>query len=202
MTPLTLSLRQRKLVHYLQFQSAYTTGQELASQLQVSARTIRNDIAEINQILNGTGIRIASKRSEGYLLVSSNQDQLKELSRTSSSFLSSAIRVPSFLWGHNLTIVQERFRNQAGLHLEIAVTENSLFPVTHNFHATIHRKRINCLCRGRRKRKAKITISCAIDSGNRHPVSIQRTDFPAHPRLSERSTGHGAQGAFSSFDTA
>ena len=31
MTPLTLSLRQRKLVHYLQFQSAYTTGQELAS---------------------------------------------------------------------------------------------------------------------------------------------------------------------------
>lgn len=62
MTPLTLSLRQRKLVHYLQLQSAYTTGQELASQLQVSARTIRNDIAEINQILNGTGIRIASKR--------------------------------------------------------------------------------------------------------------------------------------------
>lgn len=51
MTPLTLSLRQRKLVHYLQLQSAYTTGQELASQLQVSARTIRNDIAEINQIL-------------------------------------------------------------------------------------------------------------------------------------------------------
>lgn len=50
MTPLTLSLRQRKLVHYLQLQSAYTTGQELASQLQVSARTIRNDIAEINQI--------------------------------------------------------------------------------------------------------------------------------------------------------
>lgn len=93
MTPLTLSLRQRKLVHYLQLQSAYTTGQELASQLQVSARTIRNDIAEINQILNGTGIRIASKRSEGYLLVSSNQDQLKELSRTSSSFLSRDERV-------------------------------------------------------------------------------------------------------------
>ena len=79
MTPLTLSLRQRKLVHYLQLQSAYTTGQELASQLQVSARTIRNDIAEINQILNGTGIRIASKRSEGYLLVIQQPGPVKRI---------------------------------------------------------------------------------------------------------------------------
>ena len=41
MNDLSLSLRQRKLIHYLQQKnSVYTTGEELAGHLHVSARTI------------------------------------------------------------------------------------------------------------------------------------------------------------------
>ncbi|MDE6830996.1 MAG: HTH domain-containing protein, partial [Lachnospiraceae bacterium] len=48
MESLMLSLRQRKLLHYLKSRKLYTTGEELANHLHVSSRTIRNDITEIN----------------------------------------------------------------------------------------------------------------------------------------------------------
>ena len=63
MNDLSLSLRQRKLIHYLQQKnSVYTTGEELAGHLHVSARTIRNDINELNQSLTDTGVQITSKK--------------------------------------------------------------------------------------------------------------------------------------------
>lgn len=60
MESLMLSLRQRKLLHYLKSRKLYTTGEELANHLHVSSRTIRNDITEINDALRSYGIRVVS----------------------------------------------------------------------------------------------------------------------------------------------
>lgn len=88
MEDLTLTLRQRKLLHYLQHHRSYITGEVLAGQLSVSSRTIRTDVTEINQRLADRGIHIDSKRSAGYLLLADNENDLKKLSQTNSSFLS------------------------------------------------------------------------------------------------------------------
>ena len=49
MDKLNLTLRQRKLLHMIQEQTTYITGNELAQQLNVSPRTIRNDVVAINK---------------------------------------------------------------------------------------------------------------------------------------------------------
>ena len=54
MDTLSLSLRQRQLIHFLQLRTTYTTGEELAEHLHVSSRTIRHDIIEINDSLKNT----------------------------------------------------------------------------------------------------------------------------------------------------
>lgn len=93
MQSLPLSLRHRKLLHYLQHNTGFVTGEELATHLNVSARTIRNDVTEINQILSGLDIRIASKRSSGYKIEAKSLKELNELNQTSSSFLSREDRI-------------------------------------------------------------------------------------------------------------
>ena len=82
-----LTLRQRQLLHDLQQESDYITGQTLASRLRVSARTIRNDVAEMNLVLSDTGISIISKHRFGYLLKTENPEMLNRLTRSSISFL-------------------------------------------------------------------------------------------------------------------
>ncbi len=93
MESLMLSLRQRKLLHYLQSQKTHTTGDDLAGYLRVSSRTIRNDITELNDVLERYGIQIISKRSIGYRLESENPEALQRLNQASSSFLSRDERV-------------------------------------------------------------------------------------------------------------
>lgn len=93
MESLALTLRQRKLLHYLQSQKGYTTGEQLARHLHVSSRTIRNDVTDLNAALEPYGIRIHSKRSIGYCIESREPAALKELSQASSSFLSRDERV-------------------------------------------------------------------------------------------------------------
>ena len=88
-----LTLRQRKLINYLQHKTDFVTGEELAGHLLVSARTIRSDIAEINQKLESHHIQILSKRSIGYLLQAEDSAALKELSRSNVTFLSRDDRV-------------------------------------------------------------------------------------------------------------
>jgi lichenan operon transcriptional antiterminator len=88
-----LLLRQRKLLHTIQNQHNYITGEKLANQLQVSSRTIRNDINEINKKLSNFGIQIVSKRSLGYILSAENEENLKELNQTSNLFLTRDDRV-------------------------------------------------------------------------------------------------------------
>ena len=88
-----LTLRQRKLLHYLQQQKSYTTGEDLAGHLHVSARTIRNDVNEINQLIKNSGVHITSKRSWGYILEFETINDLKQLSQSSNSFLSRDERI-------------------------------------------------------------------------------------------------------------
>lgn len=88
-----LNLRQRKLLNYIQHRTDYVTGEELAKLLHVSARTIRNDITEMNHLLADWGIHIHSKRSWGYRLTAEDDALLKELSQTGQSFLSREDRI-------------------------------------------------------------------------------------------------------------
>ena len=93
MEDLSLSLRHRKLIYFLQNQNTYVTGEVLGTYFHVSARTIRNDITEINSILSNTGIQISSKRSSGYIIEPENKEKLKKLTKISSSFLSRDERI-------------------------------------------------------------------------------------------------------------
>lgn len=88
-----LSLRKRKLLDYLKNSKEYVTSSTLAEYLQVSARTIRNDINEINENLQSFGIQILSKPSVGYLLFCENESSLKKLNQVSSNFLSREDRI-------------------------------------------------------------------------------------------------------------
>lgn len=68
MEPITLSLRQRKILNLIQNHTSHITGQALAKQLDVSVRTIRSDIVEINASLAPYDARISAERSKGYYL--------------------------------------------------------------------------------------------------------------------------------------
>jgi lichenan operon transcriptional antiterminator len=88
-----LSLRQKKLLNFLQSQTAFIISAELAKFLHVSPRTIRNDIAEINQELSKSEIQIISKKRKGYRLIAENQEVLQQFKQTNSPFLTREDRV-------------------------------------------------------------------------------------------------------------
>lgn len=98
MEPLSLSLRQRKILNYLQQKTTYTTGEELAGYLQVSSRTIRNDVIVINETLVSKGIRIISKRRWGYALEADDRNLLIKLNQSNNSFLSREDRIRYILF--------------------------------------------------------------------------------------------------------
>lgn len=82
MKSIILSLRQRKLMNLIQNQTSHITGQALAKQLNVSPRTIRNDIVEINQTLTACNAKISAKRSKGYFLECSDLASFQEQFKT------------------------------------------------------------------------------------------------------------------------
>ena len=88
-----LTLRQRMLLNHLQHAHDYVTGIELSRLLNVSSRTIRNDISEINLHLKDCGVTIVSKNSFGYLLQADNTANLRALTQTSSSLISRPERI-------------------------------------------------------------------------------------------------------------
>lgn len=98
MQQIILSLRQRKILHSLKYKNEYITGEELAIELNVSSRTIRNDINEINNLLKDYGIAIESKRSVGYLLKAKDSDQLAHILKINDSFLSRDDRIRYILY--------------------------------------------------------------------------------------------------------
>ncbi len=63
-----LHARQRKLLSLLNEQKKMITGVELAYKMEVSDRTIRNDILELNKVLKDINVNIKSIRGKGYIL--------------------------------------------------------------------------------------------------------------------------------------
>lgn len=90
---LPLSIRQRSLLYCLHHVSGYVTGDKLSKHLGVSPRTIRNEVAEINVLLQGSGVRITSKHSFGYIIEAQNADEFKGLTQAGESCISKAERL-------------------------------------------------------------------------------------------------------------
>lgn len=88
-----LTLRQKKLLHILQEQHTYITGAAIARQLRVSPRTIRNDVAGLNESLAPFHASVSSEMSKGYLLSAANPELIQKLSRLDSAFQSRDDRV-------------------------------------------------------------------------------------------------------------
>ena len=93
MDKLNLSLRQRKLLHMIQEQTTYITGNELAKQLGVSPRTIRSDIVEINQNILPYQAEIHSERSKGYLYTAENPEIIQQLNQIDTAFFTKEDRI-------------------------------------------------------------------------------------------------------------
>lgn len=93
MKTVTLSLRQRKLLNLIQNQTSHITGKALAKQLNVSPRTIRSDIAEINHALTACGARISAERSKGYFLECPDMPSFLEQFKADDLFLTREDRI-------------------------------------------------------------------------------------------------------------
>ena len=89
----SLSLRQRQLLNYLQQNNDYITGIELSKKLHVSARTIRNDVKDINDKLIDTKTKIVSKHSFGYKIECKNEEEFEKILRVGESFISRTERI-------------------------------------------------------------------------------------------------------------
>lgn len=81
MKSLDLTLRQRKILYLIQSSTDFITSKALADELHVSSRTIRNDIVEMNKILEPFNTTIVSQNSKGFLFQSENPEKIKQLSR-------------------------------------------------------------------------------------------------------------------------
>lgn len=74
-----ISSRQRQLLGILNGKHTVTPGRELAEELGVSPRTIRQLVSELGAILDGDVVRIRSIASKGYLLDVADRKRFHEL---------------------------------------------------------------------------------------------------------------------------
>lgn len=86
MENLALSLRQRKILYTIQQQDSYITGKALADMFKVTARTVRNDIVEINHMLKPYQAEILSVQSKGYLFQAENPEEISQMNRIDHAF--------------------------------------------------------------------------------------------------------------------
>ena len=93
MAKLNLPLRQRKLLHLMQEQTTYITGNELARQLNVSPRTIRSDIVEINRNIHVYHAKILSERSKGYLYYAEDPELIQKMNQIDTAFFTKEDRI-------------------------------------------------------------------------------------------------------------
>lgn len=68
MKPQPLPRRQRKLLALLRAQHKIVTSKELAAQMEVSDRTIRNDVQVLNEVLAACDAKIETIRGKGLIL--------------------------------------------------------------------------------------------------------------------------------------
>lgn len=81
MKTIDLTLRQRKILYMIQSSTDFVTSKSLADELHVSSRTIRNDIVEMNKILEPYNTRIISQNSKGFLFESDNPEKINQLTK-------------------------------------------------------------------------------------------------------------------------
>lgn len=93
MENITLPIRQRKLLRILNEQRGIITGIELGRKMEVSDRTIRNDILDLNKILKNINVHIKSIRGKGYILNATDNSILQKLIYTEDSLLTQEDRV-------------------------------------------------------------------------------------------------------------
>lgn len=93
MEQINLTLRQRKILNILQGKNSYLTGAELARQLNVTVRTIRNDVATINSVLEPYHVRIDSFHSKGYSLSPEASSRIPSLVKIDTVFFTKEDRV-------------------------------------------------------------------------------------------------------------
>ncbi|MFV0392778.1 MAG: BglG family transcription antiterminator [Coprobacillaceae bacterium] len=74
-----LSLRQLKLLSYLQQQKKYISGAQLSKQFNVSSKTIRNDIHSIILNTSSNKLEIEALPSKGFLLHIYDENYLEQL---------------------------------------------------------------------------------------------------------------------------
>ncbi|MFD1415035.1 BglG family transcription antiterminator [Oceanobacillus jeddahense] len=76
---LLLNKREIKILHLLSNSKDMHTGQEIALFLNVSSRTVRNDIKNLNTLLPKYHAKIISQKGKGYELIVKNEDTFREL---------------------------------------------------------------------------------------------------------------------------
>ncbi|WP_152655902.1 BglG family transcription antiterminator [Oceanobacillus sp. CFH 90083] len=74
-----LNKRELKMLHLLSSSKEMHTGQEIALLLNVSSRTVRNDIKNVNVVLPKYHAEIISHKGKGYELIIRNEDKFREL---------------------------------------------------------------------------------------------------------------------------
>ena len=79
--------RQRKILRYLNEFGDCMTGSDLSQRLQISSRTIRSDIAEINRCIPPEIAQIQASRGSGYRLVIHNRDEFHRYISTGLNLL-------------------------------------------------------------------------------------------------------------------
>jgi Transcriptional antiterminator len=93
MEKIVLHTRQRKLLSILNEQKGLITGVELGNKIEVSDRTIRSDISELNKILNEINVSIEAIRGKGYILKVKDSTVLHKLIYAENSLLTQEDRV-------------------------------------------------------------------------------------------------------------
>ena len=93
MDKLKLALRQRKLLHRMQHQETFITGNELAKELGVSPRTIRSDVVEINRNIRPYHAQIRSERSKGYCFEAEDPERIRRLNQIELVLFTKADRI-------------------------------------------------------------------------------------------------------------
>lgn len=71
--------RSKRILNILMDSPKPLTGQQLAFSIDVTSRTIRNDIKELNSYLEDYGVEIVSKSGEGYSIPAKSREKLNKL---------------------------------------------------------------------------------------------------------------------------
>ena len=89
--------RQRRLLYLLNCEHGVVTGKELARKLGISERTVRNDIAEINEKLAAYKLEILATRGKGYFLKVGSRKVFHELFSDKASVQTREDRIKSLI---------------------------------------------------------------------------------------------------------